>query len=77
MSLAIDVRLVAGVLLADGWHVVLDHSFDLDAYEFEWEKGVLAHPGGNGGVCATGFTFKTVGRRMFGPLTAILAVSYE
>lgn len=76
MSLAINTNDVAAVLLADGWHVVLDHSFDLDAYEFVWEDQVV-HPGGNSDVCATGFTFQTVGRRMFGPLTAILAVSYE
>jgi hypothetical protein len=34
MSLAIDIDAVTAVLLADGWHEVIDDSFYLDAYEF-------------------------------------------
>jgi len=34
MSLAIDIDAVTAVLLADGWHEVMDDSFCLDAYEF-------------------------------------------
>ena len=33
MSLAIDIDEVSEVLLADGWHAVLDESFYVDAYE--------------------------------------------
>lgn len=74
MSLCIDTDEVVAVLLSDGWHEVIDQSFDLDAYEFEWE-GRCIHGGGNSEVCATGFGFKTTGaQRMYGPLTAILAV---
>ncbi|HVC04931.1 MAG TPA: hypothetical protein VND88_09670 [Candidatus Acidoferrales bacterium] len=36
MSLGLDVDLVTHVLLADGWHTVLERSFTLDSYEFFW-----------------------------------------
>jgi hypothetical protein len=39
MSLAIDTDEVVAVLLPDGWHTVVNNSFDFDAYEF--------HAGGN------------------------------
>jgi hypothetical protein len=84
MSLAIDVDRVTHVLLADGWHEVTDVSFTLDAYEFVWypagrqgssPKRDIMHGGGNDGVCAAGFSFKTAeGDYIQGPLTAILAV---
>lgn len=77
MSLAIEVDDVTEVLLADGWHTVLDASFLLDAYEYMWGDDLL-HGGGSGGICATGFSFKektllaiTV---VEGPLTAIMAI---
>jgi hypothetical protein len=34
MSLAIDVDRVCQVLLKDGWHMVEDDSFEIDAYEY-------------------------------------------
>jgi hypothetical protein len=34
MSLAIDIDQVTGVLLADGWHDVVDVSFEIDSYEY-------------------------------------------
>lgn len=91
MSLAIDVDLVTDVLLADGWHKVASKSFNLDSYEYLWsgrtgmtvaqfeehykDDAMLIHPGGNSGVCATGFGFETdQGEWMYGPLTAVLAV---
>ena len=89
MSLAIDVDQVTEVLLADGWHYVFDQSFTLDAYEFfdqyARETDTTLHGGGQSGVCATGFQFKSyeglAGSNrdgnvefMSGPLTAILAV---
>lgn len=73
MSLAIEVDEVAGVLLADGWHVVDDDSFDLDSYEFLHGE-VPLHLGGQSGICATGFAFKEGGDVVLGPLTSILAV---
>ena len=36
MSLAIDVDTVSKVLLADGWHVVVDQTFSVDSYEYQW-----------------------------------------
>ena len=52
MSLAIDVDRVIQVLLADGWHEVLDDSFDLDAYEFIHSSRPI-HKGGQSGPRAT------------------------
>lgn len=78
MSLCIDTDRVQAVLLNDGWHEVLDKSFDLDAYEFVWgsQNGMTVHGGGNSGVCSTGFAFKVKDGVLAGPLTAILAVRY-
>lgn len=74
MSLAIQCKDVAEVLLADGWHEVELGSFDLDAYEFLNDEE-LVHGGGKSGVCATGFVFKSAAGDMYmGPLTSILAV---
>lgn len=87
MTLAIRTHKVNGVLLADGWHDATD--FDLDSYEFieearaeempderqRRETSLTIHGGGNGGICATGFVFRTDGGvLMMGPLTSILAV---
>ncbi|MBO4270407.1 hypothetical protein [Microbispora triticiradicis] len=82
MSLAIDVDRVAFVQLADGWHEVINGTFDLDSYEYVRRHGnheQTLHGGGNSGVCATGYVFSTrLGDRlvvMSGPLTAIVAVA--
>jgi hypothetical protein len=86
MSLCIDVNAVSAVLLADGWHEVAHASFNLDAYEYAWSGDAsligtnyldmkLLHGGGESGICATGFGFEAPdGSRMFGPLSAVLAV---
>ncbi|MGV8967202.1 MAG: hypothetical protein ACOH2F_13075 [Cellulomonas sp.] len=89
MSLHINPDEVAGVLLADHWHQVLPGTFDLDSYEYVTEDGDILHGGGNSGVCSTGFSFVEVHRatgddesyegpsfhsRIYGPLTAIIAV---
>jgi hypothetical protein len=82
MSLAIDPDSVTHVLLADseGWHEVDHGTFDLDAYEYviahegPLESGDILHGGGQSGVCATGFTFRSGMYRVSGPLTAIVAV---
>lgn len=93
MSLAIDVDLVREVLLADGWHEVLDASFGLDAYEFLWSgrdgvtvreverqdpraRVLTQHGGGQSGICATGFQFRSPEGWMSGPLTSVLAVRH-
>ena len=73
VSLNINVDKVQAVLLADGWHEVVGKSFDLDAYEFH-DNDVVVHGGGQSGVCATGFRFKTKDGVLTGPLTAVLAV---
>lgn len=75
MSLAIDVDNVTNVLLADGWHGVANGSFDIDAYEFVIEDRPV-HGGGESGISASGFVFDSTktGRRVYGPLTSIIAV---
>jgi len=74
MSLAIDTDKVIEALLADGWHPVFGKSFDIDSYEYLWGDR-LVHEGGQSGVCASGFTFKTTPNiRISGPLTALQAV---
>jgi hypothetical protein len=73
------------VLLADGWHKA--ERFGLDSYELgyydpdeNYRSGwayECEHPGGQSGVCATGFAFTDpdTGVTVAGPLTAILAVA--
>lgn len=81
MSLAIDVDRITAVLLPDGWHTVADQSFTIDAYEYLWnppgtrhDPDVL-HGGGQSGVCASGFAFRSPDESTIaGPLTAIAAV---
>lgn len=75
MSLSISVDKVKQVLLADGWHKVIDGSFDLDAYEFLWNDEVLVGGGSVQGVPSTGAKWKEEdGSYIACPLTAILAV---
>jgi hypothetical protein len=79
MSLDISIDGVTELLLADGWHSVVDRSFDLDAYEFSVSDRTI-HGGGHSGVCATGFSAivdEPSRCRLYGPLTAILAVRYD
>ena len=87
MSLAIDIDRVDAVLLADGWHEVVDFSFALDAYEYVWYSGGRTRWDGSdrepvvfvmgdeahGGY--TGYSFREPdGRIVAGPCAAILAV---
>lgn len=77
MSLAIDVDSVTEVLLRDGWHKVIDDSFDTDAYEFLHEGRLLVGGGSVAGISATGATWKERDDTWVAcPLPAILAVSY-
>lgn len=79
MSLAIDIDAVTGVLLADGWHVVDDASFTIDAYEYLWGEdtidcdAILMYNGERQG-CSTGFAFVEDGSIVAGPMTSILAI---
>ncbi len=81
MSLHIEVDEITEVLLVDGWHRVVDKSFDLDSYEFLDGPGTdafLLHGAGRAGICSTGFRFKGPdGQILAGPLSAILAVRYS
>ncbi|HEX9582219.1 MAG TPA: hypothetical protein VF970_14040 [Gemmatimonadales bacterium] len=72
MSLAIDVTKVRSVLLADGWHRIVENSFAVDAYEY-LQAGVT-RSAGNGNAAPVGFRFKDdAGYLLSGPLSAILA----
>lgn len=72
MSIAIDVAKVRSVLLADGWHRIVENSFAVGAYEYV-QAGVTKS-GGNGSTAPVGFRFKDdAGYMLTGPLSAILA----
>ena len=82
MSLRIQTSEVWHVLLADGWYQVAadpneptDSSFDVDTYEYVAGDDVLIGGGPIAGMPSTGFAFTDrSGRRVRGPLPAILAV---
>jgi len=84
MSLAIDIDEVVKVNISGTWHDVGQYddgvsSFFLDSYEFISNPGFdqnLEHGGGQGGICATGFSFidADTNLRISGPLTSIIAV---
>lgn len=65
MTLRIDVAKVYAVLLPDGWHNVVDDSFELEAYEYIREPSRagghvdirLGGGAGESGVPTTGFMF--------------------
>jgi len=80
MSLAIEVDEVVKVNIDGTWHDVNRYddgrsSFGLDSYEFICQSELL-HGGGEGGICATGFTFidAETNLTISGPLTSITAV---
>lgn len=76
MSLDIDCGKVKEVMLSDGWHKVDAGTFDLDAYEFTSAGSDVLLGGACKLVSSTGATWEDGGRKMFCPITAILAVSY-
>ena len=85
MSLAIDVDEVTGVLIAGKWYGVWDHTLSCDAYEYVWHSGadrsrppdVFSVPESQLGFSfVTRPTSKGPLHRMYGPITAIQAVSY-
>tara|TARA_R100000008_G_scaffold26891_1_gene14779 strand:+ start:700 stop:1053 length:354 start_codon:yes stop_codon:yes gene_type:complete len=83
MSLAIEVDDVVKVNISGTWHDVNRYkdgrsSFALDSYEF-LNGSLLLHGGGEGGICATGFTFfdADTNLKISGPLTSITAVMYN
>jgi hypothetical protein len=84
MSLAIEIDKVTQVLLADGWHNVVNDSFEMDAYEYvDVGQGGHLRFGGSGDN-ATGFAFaerlqdgalKTTPKvTIKGPISSILAI---
>jgi hypothetical protein len=68
--------------LANGWHTIApdpneptDSSFDVDTYEYVAGNAALIGGGPIAGIPSTGFAFTDrSGRRVRGPLPAILAV---
>jgi len=80
MSLAIEVDDVVKVNISGKWYDLSHYndgrsSFALDSYEF-LNDSLLLHGGGQGGICATGFTFIDDDTKLTisGPLTSITAV---
>ena len=83
MSLAIEVDDVVKVNISGKWYDLSHYndgrsSFALDSYEFICQSELL-HGGGEGGICATGFTFidADTNLKISGPLTSITAVMYN
>ena len=79
MSVLIDVADVEQVLLTDGWHVVRDYSFDIDAYQFKEAHGrrILAAGGAAEQVSPTGATWtEPDGAVVACPLSSILAIKW-
>ena len=83
MSLAIEVDDVVKVNISGKWYDLSHYndgrsSFALDSYEF-LNDSLLLHGGGQGGICATGFTFIDDDTKLTisGPLTSITAVMYN
>ena len=76
MIFAINVENVEMVLLADGWHFIKEHSFEINTYGYAYE-GEPIHGG------ATGFEFVEAVEqldadvRTAGPLTSIMAVRVQ
>ena len=84
MSLDIDVDSVVEVLLSDGWHKVLDYSFEIDAYEFirgnDKNRGPDIRLGGGQEnlIPASGASWEEEGGITIAcPLTQVLAVKVE
>ena len=74
MSLEIRIHQIESVLLADGWHTVMDQSFNTDSYEFiEGDRTILGG-GSVEGLPSTGATWKESGGKVLCcPLTSVLA----
>jgi hypothetical protein len=78
MSLAIEVTRVVGVLLQDGWHPVVDASFEINSYEFFHGDAVRVSGGSAEGIAATGATWQEpTGEWIACPFVQILAVRYK
>ena len=78
MSLAIDCDAVEAVLLADGWHGVVNHSFAIVAYEFVWQGEVVLGVGQIKGLPANGAQWvEENGDTVTCPLTAVLAIRWS
>jgi len=82
MSLAIEIDNIAGVLLRDGWHEVVEKSFTIDAYEYvhqqEGDRELLVGGGTVAGVSSTGAAWREAGGGWVAcPVPSILAVKYR
>lgn len=63
----------SGVSVAD-----LDRRQGDPEYRYDRNEPMILHGGGASGICACGFVFKTKdGTKLYGPLTAILAVEAD
>ena len=81
MSLAINIDKVTAVLLPDGWHKVVNESFDIDCFEYIQERGDDKDPRifsvGNAGGMNGATWLEQKGKRVNCLLTAIIAVEAE
>jgi len=72
LTLAVQVRDVVAVLLADGWHDGLE-GFTVDSYEYR-DGDHLVHGSGASGLVAIAATWREGGQRFYCPVTSILAL---
>jgi hypothetical protein len=78
MSLAIPVDTVVAVMLEDGWHYVIENSFEIDSFEFMRGDDLRLGRGTVEGVSATGARWKEAdGFLVSCQVPQILAVKYR
>lgn len=78
MSLAIPVDNVVSVMLEDGWHYVIENSFEIDIFEFMRGNDLRLGGGTVEGVSATGARWKEPdGFWVSCQVPQILAVKYR
>jgi hypothetical protein len=77
MSLAIDIRQISEVLIANEWISVQAGTFRLDTYEFVQEHSTAhVQPGAGNSMTALGFTFRSGSSHYAGPMASIRAVKF-
>ena len=75
MSLYVEIDDVKFVLLADGWHEVVDRSFEMDSYEFHHEKELRLGGGSDPRMSSVGARWtEKDGASLVCPATSILAI---
>lgn len=75
MALAVQVKQVVAVLLADGWHEGIE-DFTVDSCEYR-DGDRLIRAGNHGGLVAVAATWREGAQRLYCPVPSILALRCE